>query len=119
MASKLRLAGAAQGNDAFLFMKKDYDARLAAHKKLVGKASDAITNAFTFLEQAFADGQEMVIFVTELTVNRTVAWFIGRYGSEKYFRHNKELLFYERQKELIGEIKEIVSLEWVDPTGND
>jgi len=119
MESKLRLDGATQGKDAFFALKKDYDARLASHKALVAKASDAITNAFTFLEAAFADGQEMVIFVTELTINRAVAWFIGRYGSEKYFSHNRELLFYERQKELIEEIKEVVSLEWVDPTGDD
>lgn len=46
----------------------------------------------------------MLIFVTELTLSTTAAKFIGRYGSPEYFKHNKELLFYERQQEIITEL---------------
>ena len=49
----------------------------------------------------------MLIFVTELTINPHSARFISRYGCDKYFAHNKELLFYERQKEIIREIEDI------------
>ncbi len=42
--------------------------------------------------------------VTELTSNYHAAKFISRYGCEKYFEHNKELLVYERQQELLSEI---------------
>ncbi len=51
--------------------------------------------------------QEILILVTELTSNSQSARFISRFGNEAYFRHNKELLFYERQKELILEIETI------------
>jgi hypothetical protein len=47
----------------------------------------------------------MLILVTELTSNAQTARFISRFGNEAYFRHNKELLFYERQKELILEME--------------
>ena len=53
------------------------------------------------------DGQEMVIFVTELTISYYGAHFISRYGCKEYFAHNKELLFYERQKEIISELEEL------------
>ena len=119
MAQHLREADVSRGKEAFALLKADYDKRLAAHKKAVATASDTLTNAFTFLEDAFGDGQEMVIFVTELTINRNIAWFISRYGCEKYFAHNKELLFYERQKELIGEIKQIVNFDLIDPFDDD
>ena len=49
----------------------------------------------------------MLIFVTELTISYYGAQFISRYGCPKYFEHNKELLFYERQKELIREIEKL------------
>ena len=33
--------------------------------------------------------------------------YIGRYGCKEYFAHNKELLFYERQKEIITELDDL------------
>ena len=53
------------------------------------------------------EGQEMLILVTELTISYYGAHFISRYGCKEYFNHNKELLFYERQKEIIREIENL------------
>lgn len=64
---------------------------------------------FHFCEEAFGDGQEVLILVTELTINAYAARFISRYGCKEYFNHNKELLFYQRQKELIQKIEK---LDW-------
>ena len=49
----------------------------------------------------------MVILVTELTISYYGARFISRYGCKEYFAHNKELLFYERQKEIITELENL------------
>ena len=62
---------------------------------------------FKSCEDVFRDGQEMVILVTELTISYYGAHFISRYGSKEYFDHNKELLFYERQKEIISELESL------------
>lgn len=35
------------------------------------------------------------------------AHFISRYGCKEYFNHNQELLFYERQKEIIRELENL------------
>ena len=48
-----------------------------------------------------------MILVTELTISCYGARFISRYGCKEYFAHNKELLFYERQKEIITELEEL------------
>ena len=45
--------------------------------------------------------------VTELTVSHICARFIGRYGCKEYFQRNRELLFYERQLQLLKELGEL------------
>ena len=54
--------------------------------------------------------------VTELTVNYWSAKFISRYGCDKYFEHNKELLVYERQQELVSEIMLLSDRDEIDLT---
>ena len=49
----------------------------------------------------------MLILVTEQTISYYGARFIRRYGCKEYFNHNKELLFYERQKEIITELEKL------------
>ena len=101
---------------AFKLLKADYDKKVAEHKTKSETVRDMLTNAFTFIENAFGEGQEVVIFCGELTVSTPCAWFVSRFGCEKYFKHNRNLLFYERQKELSDQIDLI--LDDVDPDGN-
>ena len=70
-------------------------------------AGERLSNVFKFCEEVFSEGQELLILVTELTISYYGAHFISRYGCKEYFNHNKELLFYERQKELIAEIENL------------
>lgn len=97
----------ADAKAGFMLIKKDYDQRVKGLKKLSEEAGKKLSNAFKFCEEAFEDGQEMLIFVTELTISYYGAHFISRYGCKEYFEHNKELLFYERQKEIIREMAEL------------
>ena len=94
-------------NNASVFaqVKKDFDNRVKVMKRQVEDAGKKISNVFAFCEEAFAEGQEMLILVTELTINAHSARFISRYGCKEYFDHNKELLFYERQMEIIRELE--------------
>ena len=97
----------ADGNAAFAVLKKDFDGRTEALKKHAEEAGKKLSNMFRFCEDVFEEGQEMVILVTELTISSYGARFISRYGCKEYFAHNKELLFYERQKEIIAELEEL------------
>ena len=45
--------------------------------------------------------------MTELTINYYTATFISRYGCDAYFAHNQELLFYERQQEIISQLESL------------
>lgn len=97
-------------NASFALIKKVFDDKVKAMKDSSAEIGKKLSNAFKFLEVAFGNGQEMLIFVTELTINRYAALFISRYGCPEYFKHNKDLLLYERHKDIIREI-EILNIE--------
>ena len=104
-AALIERNGRPTGAEALL--KKDFDSRVAALKKNAEAAGKKLSNAFAFLEEVFGEGQELLILVTELTINAHSSRFISRYGCKEYFAHNKELLFYERRKELIEELGDL------------
>lgn len=49
----------------------------------------------------------MVAFITELNANYYSLWFIRENGSDQYYRHNKGLLFDDRQKLILGQMEEL------------
>lgn len=73
----------------------------------IDNTSTALNNAFSFVEQAFGDGQEMLLLVTDLSVNRYSMTFINDHGCNRYFEHNKNLLFYERGADLADRIGQL------------
>ncbi|OUQ24337.1 ATPase [Flavonifractor sp. An135] len=95
------------GAKAFQLAKADFDARVMALGDDAQAARKKLANVFRFCEEVFAEGQEMLILVTELTIHPHAAKFIARYGCPEYFAHNKELLFYERQQDIITELERL------------
>lgn len=92
--------------EAFKLVKADFDKRKKSLEKGVTKSSGMLSNVFKFCEEAFdKNGQELLILVTELTINPYATHFISRYGCKEYFEHNKDMLFFERKKEIISEIE--------------
>ncbi len=90
---------------SFALIKDEFDALKKDLSKLVKSTGVKLTNVFEFCTSAFGDGQEMLVFATELTVNYFAAHYIGKYGCDEYFKINKSLLLYERHKSIINEIE--------------
>ena len=94
--------------DAFKLLKADFDKRKKALSKTVSVNSNMLTNVFNFCEAAFSKGsQEMLILVTELTISTYASHFISHYGCKEYFDNNKDMMFFERQKQIIMEIEDL------------
>ena len=89
----------------FTAIKAIYDRDVAAMKQAAALAGTQLENLFTFAEEVWHGGQELLILVTELTIHWYAARFIGRYGCDAYYRHNQELMFYQRQTEIIRELE--------------
>lgn len=92
---------------AFSFIKSDFDGRIEAHKKSAEHVKNCLENAFNFVEEVFGNGQEMVILVAEMTTRYNCSKFISTFGSDSYFKYNKNILFYERKQNLIQKIDEL------------
>ena len=107
MVRTLKEKQPADGTAAFKLIKDAFDNHTKALKKQADAAGKQLSNVFLFCEEVFDEGQEILILVTELTISYYGAHFISRYGCKEYFNHNKELLFYERQKEIIHELKKL------------
>ncbi|MGL4791076.1 MAG: hypothetical protein ACRCW1_06660, partial [Anaerotignaceae bacterium] len=88
----------------FSLIKKEFEAIVKTLDEQVEKTKGYLENMLSFIEDVYGKEQETLLVVTELTANFYSANFIGKYGSEKYFQHNKELLFYERQKDIMKEL---------------
>ncbi|MDO5346362.1 MAG: ATPase, partial [Lachnospiraceae bacterium] len=91
----------------FAILKNDFEKRVSQNQKLALCASSQLEQLFLFCERAFPRGQELLLLVTELTVNEASARFISRYGCPKYFEHNQELLFYERNQEILVKLEQL------------
>ncbi|MBR4945348.1 MAG: ATPase, partial [Peptococcaceae bacterium] len=99
-----QIANETDGMNAFGLLKMNFDSRVKQLKQAGVEKGKLLENLFIFSEEVFTNGHELLIIVTELTANYYTARYISEYGCEKYFEHNKELLFYERQKKLLQEL---------------
>ncbi|NCC16009.1 MAG: AAA family ATPase [Clostridia bacterium] len=97
--------GIHEKDEVFVQMKTAFAKEVALRENSIDTAAKELNNTFLFLEEAFGAGQEMVIFITELTTNFYSVKFISENGSEKYYQYNKELLFDEKQKSILKDIE--------------
>ena len=74
-------------------------------------AGAELDHAFAFLEETFGQGQELVLFVTELTAGPDTSWFIETFGCDAYFRHNRELLFDDTRRRIREKIEAVQTAE--------
>lgn len=103
------LTSPARAGEGFAWLKARFAREVEALRGEAKQAGQALENAFRFCEKAFEDGDEVLIFVTELTADYSSARFIGHYGCDSYYMHNKELQFEQRQTEII---KRIDQMDW-------
>ncbi len=103
----VRLFDAEDGTEAFDKIKEKFDAEVAAYKGETGKVQEKMHFLFRFVEDTFGSGNEMLILVTECTVQADCAKFIATYGCEDYQRHNEELMLTERGESLAERIAEL------------
>lgn len=96
---------AQDAKSAFMEVKAHFDLQCEARKTSVKQASQALEYAFTFMEDAFGEGQEMVIFVTELTMNSKAARFLTENRCERFWKYSKTLLVGTRRAELLNELR--------------
>ncbi|MCX4376820.1 MAG: AAA family ATPase [Lachnospiraceae bacterium] len=94
----------------FQRIKKRFDSLAKNHQNHAEEVKEYLENAFSFLAQAWGNGQEMILFMTELTANADSMHFIELWGSTSYFQYNQDLLIYDVHQKLQREITDLLSL---------
>ena len=102
-----KMRGSLSGADGFALIKTSYEKQIAGMRQKTEQVQQKLHHLFSFVQKAFADGNEMLILVTHLTVNEYSARFIGIFGCPDYQKHNQELMLSERQASLQREIAEL------------
>ena len=96
-----------RGEKVFEPVRDRYEAAVSAMKRETERVQGELHHLFVFAQEAFAEGNEMLILVTELTVSSAGAGFIAAFGSPDYQRHSQELMLSERQSQIQGQIAQL------------
>ena len=88
----------------FALAKEPFDAQCEKLQSLENQGIETLEHAFTFMEQAFSEGQEMVVFVTELTITPEIAVFLSEHRIERYETYKNQLLIGTKRAEILSEI---------------
>ena len=104
---ELYVGEAVTAGEAFAEIKRKFEQEVACMKAETEGTKKRLHELFSFVEAAFEEGNEMLILVTELTVNTAGARFIAMFGCEDYQKHNEALRLSERQEDLMQEIEKL------------
>ena len=86
--------------DAFAAVKGWFGTEVEQRRTMAEKTAAMFDNTFRFLEETFSQGQELVMFVTEVTAGYDTSWFVENFGCEAYYRHNRDLFFDATQNRI-------------------
>lgn len=89
----------------FDVIAEHFTAQVDALDQDIATLDQALDGAFLFMEKAFADGQEMALFVTDLSVNAYTLQYINDHGCTRYFTHNENLQFSDQESDLTRRIR--------------
>ena len=88
-------------------MKNEFEAEVRDMKSQTADIKGQLENIFEFVAENFGEDNEMLILVTELTVNYLSSRFISEKGCDSYFKYNQKFLLYERGKQIDEELSEL------------
>ena len=92
-------------DEAWQWVRGRFMERSDAYETVKEQLGRKLESAFNFMEASFGNGQELVIFVTELNTSAACVWFLDQYECERYYRYNKELLFDEQEEAIREKMK--------------
>jgi len=96
-----------KADESFVIMKEMFDKEVHLMKQNADEVKKRLHHAFSFVEKAFSDGNEMLLLVTKLTVDERSSSFIAMFGSEDYNKHNEALMLSERHNEMLEKINAV------------
>ncbi|MGN0335815.1 MAG: AAA family ATPase [Lachnospiraceae bacterium] len=100
----------ADGETAFELVRTEFAKQTKLREQIIRETGEKLEYAFDFMERAFGESQEMVVFITELTIDVYGAKFLNENACGRYYKYNKGLLADERREGILGNIEEVEML---------
>lgn len=94
----------------FSLVKDRFDTIEFVRKEGISAVQNHLNNAFAFLVKVYGEGQELVIFLTELSAGYYSLRFISECGNEAFYKYNKLLLLKENRSRLTEEAMELIGI---------
>ncbi len=94
----------------YAIAKQWFTKRESARKAAIEKTGAELTNAFGFLHDAFSDGQEIVLFLSNLNASSACLRFIRECGNDAYYQYNQFLLLHDQRSTLRAEAARMLEL---------
>lgn len=94
----------------FSLVKDRFDTIEFVRKEGISAIQTHLNNAFSFLVKVYGEGQELVIFLTELSAGYYSLRFISECGNEAFYKYNKLLLLKENRNRLTEEAMELIGI---------
>ena len=104
LLAALQADAPADADEALASLRKAFAPLPADRQQKMDAAAAALAAAFEFLENAFGQGQEMLVFVTELGMGADSAAFLAENPSEKYQEYSRTLLLSGGEARILAEI---------------
>ena len=97
----------AQGGEAFALLKDAFGKDREQWEENWDQAGNTLEYAFDFMEAAFYNSQEMVMFVSGINTDFYCVRFLETYECERYIRYNRDLLFEDVSQQIRRRIEEL------------
>ncbi len=103
----LRLMSLDEQGNGYEAAKEWFQKREEDRQANIRSTNSHLSNAFSFLDTTFGEGQELVIFLSELSAGYYTLKFVTECGNDAYYHYNKFLLLHDRREELRQEALKI------------
>ena len=106
-AKLLKQHSEVQGEEAFDLVREAFGEERVSWEDEWDQAGNTLEYAFDFMEAAFYNSQEMVMFVSGINTDFYCVRFLETYECERYVRYNRDLLFEDVSQQIRRRIEEL------------
>lgn len=92
MSRKLAGDGTADAGSAFELVRTEFEQLNGQREKMCDRVSAELNNTYAFVENAFGESPQLVLFTTELAAGSYSMHFIEENGCDAFYRNNKGLI---------------------------
>ena len=100
-------AGETDRNLTFAPVENRFNQFRSEVQKKADEISSMMDNVFNFCLEAFGEGKELILLLTEMTVNKDAARFLSSFGNRMYSDLSARLMINDPAEDLMKKVEEL------------